>query len=79
MLYVPVPTARVEGATFVWKILLEKYEKEAMWFFLFFFLQLRRALPVRGEMSVDAVPGEGPLSLLTLSLPSHGSQSWRSS
>lgn len=37
VLYVPVPTARVEGATFVWKILLEKYEKEAMWFFLLFF------------------------------------------
>lgn len=36
-------------------------------------------LPVQGEMSVDAVPGEGPLSLLTLSLSSHGSQSWRSS
>lgn len=35
--------------------------------------------PVRSEMSVDAVPGEGPLSLLTLSLSSHGSQSWRSS
>lgn len=31
-----------------------------------------------GEAGVDLVPGEGPLSLLTLSLSSHGSQSWRS-
>lgn len=30
------------------------------------------------EMSAEMVPGQGPLSLLTLSLSSHGSQSWRS-
>lgn len=30
------------------------------------------------ETSAEVVPGEGPLSLLTLSLSSHGSRSWRS-